>query len=221
MSGPIGVMSVKFVLAAGALLLSARIDMHAVSAILDPSTPVSTVTPELARRIGAGEGAGPVRAVPRHRVVGMDHSEMRLRSVAVANLDRGGELVVGADLLREMALALDFRKDRLRVLDKQDYRHLTARMVPIPATSTPDGCVSITGTGADGAPVRAAIDGQSPAAGTGQAASIGLGPVVLKGWRIAGRCASSDMVLDWSAFAGQTLILDLGRGRIWLPANAW
>jgi hypothetical protein len=214
-------MSAKFTLTAGALLLSARFEMHAVTAALDPSAPVTIVTPDLAERIGAAEHDGDIRALNKPRVVGIDHAEMTLRQVT---LSRDGTVVIGADVLNQMVLRLDFRRNRLRVVDQGDYRKATANLIAVPVSVTPDGCLSVAGTAPDGRPVRAALIGGTVGETPGDRAILQTGEVVVEAHlqpAIRRQCAANDMLVTWQSFEGQAITLDLRRGQIWLQRNAW
>lgn len=221
MSGPMGVMSTKIAIAASALLVSARVDMHEVWAILDPSAPVSRVTPDIARRLRAADDAAsqPV-TLSRGHVVGLDHEEMRLgRIIVVPNQKR--DLVIGSDILSEMALELDFRGGRLRVLERGALQHRTAKMTPVAAHVSADGCLSLAGTGPDGITLRVALDGSAERP-TGMPAPVQLGAVHLMASRSGthgGRCDANDVVLDWRAFSDQVVILDLGNNTLWVSAG--
>lgn len=219
MSGPMGVVSTKLLLAASAMLLSARVDMHDVWATLDPSAPVSRVTPDIARRLKAiGPAEQPI-TLSRGHVIGLDHEEMRLSQIVIAPGQKP-DLVIGADVLREMALELDFRNGRLRVIERGALPHRTERMTPIAARISADNCLSVAGTAPDGTMLNTALGG-SPIRPSGTPSPIQLGAVHLTAARLAERgrrCAANDVVLDWSAFAGTAIILDLGNGKIWLPA---
>lgn len=220
MSGPLGVMSTKIVFAASALFLSARIDLHPVSATLDPSAPVSRVTPEIARRLRVAGPADKPLPLPRGHVVGMDHEEMRLGQVVIVPGQRQ-DLVIGSDILREMALELDFRNGRLDVLERGALRRRIAQMTPIDARVSADGCLSLPGVGADGAPLGVALDGSAERL-SGTPTPVRLGPMHVAAARLArhsGRCDANDLVLDWRAFADRAVILDLGNGKIWLSAG--
>ena len=213
-----GVMSTKLLLAASALLLSARVDMHEVWATLDPSSPVSKVTPDIARRLKVTGVAGKTISLPRGHVVGLDHEEMRLGEVMIVPGQKP-DLVIGSDLLREMALELDFRAGRLRVIERGALSHRTERMTSVAARLSSDGCLSLSGVAPDGTTLTVAIDGSS-ARPSGTPSRVQLGAAYLVAARLAdrhGRCAANDLVLDWSAFTGAAIILDLGNGKIWLP----
>lgn len=219
MSGPMGVVSTKLLLAASALLLSARVDMHDVWATLDPSVPVSRVTPDIARRLKASGPADRPVMLSRGHVVGLDHEEMRLSQIMVVPGQKP-DLVIGADVLREMALELDFRSGRLRVIERGALRRRTERMTPIAARFSADNCLSLAGTALDGKVLNVALDGSS-ARPSGTPSPVQLGAVRLTAARPIERrrhCEANDLVLDWSAFAGTMVILDLGDGKIWLPA---
>jgi len=218
MSGPMGVMATKLLLAASALLLSARVDTHEVWATLDPSLPVSRVTPDIARRLKASGPADRPIMLSRGHVVGLDHEEMRLDQIVVVPGQKP-DLVIGADVLREMALELDFRGGRLRVIERGALRHRTERMTAVAARISADNCLSLSGAAPNGTPINVALDG-SLARPSGTASAIQLGKVRLTAALPAAhrtRCEANDLVLDWSAFAGTMVILDLGNGKIWLP----
>lgn len=221
MSGPMGVMSTKIAIAASALLVSARVDMHDVWAILDPSAPISRVTPDIARRLKVADGAaGQPVTLSRGHVVGLDHEEMRLgRIMVVANQKR--DLVIGSDILREMALELDFRSGRLRALERGALQHRIGKMTAVAAHVSADGCLSLAGTGSDGTALRVALDGSAERL-TGTPAPVQLGPVHLIAARPGGHvghCDANDVVLDWRAFSDQVVILDLGHGTLWVSAG--
>jgi hypothetical protein len=195
--------------------------MHPVTATLDPSAPVTIVTPDLADRLGAEERAGDTRALPRGRVVGIDHSEMKLARVSVARSDG---VVIGADVLKEMVLRLDFGRNRLRVVDQAEYRKATANLVAVPVSVTPDGCLSIAGATRDGQPVRAALIGRAGGDAAGSTTTLQTGQIVFAAQAqpaTRSQCAANDMLITWQSFEDQTIMLDLGRNQIWLKRNAW
>lgn len=220
MSGPIGVVSTKLALVAGALLVSARVDLHSVAATIDPSQPVTAISADLAARAGIKDDGPAVRPLAKRLTVGMDHAELRLEKVVVRG-DTPNRITLGADLLQQMTLALDFRKGRLRVIERGALRRATADMIPIAARSTPDGCLSISGRTPDGSAAHAALVGR--ASDDGPRASVAVAGVELQGTAQPAQvqtCPSNQMLLDWRAFAGSAIILDLGNDRIWVPRKS-
>jgi hypothetical protein len=212
-----GVMPAKIALAAGALLVTARVDMHTLSARLDPATSVSQVAPELARKLGVDPSTGHVATLPHKHVIGLGNEEFPFRQVAVNDTD-GRTLVIGADLLKEMTLELDFRANRLRVVEQGALRRVTKHMVAVPATISADGCMSMTGITMDGAQIKVALVG-GVAQPSGKSEKLTLGVLPFEAYRTGARsCPANEMVIDWEAFAGRTIVLDLQSGKVWMPA---
>jgi hypothetical protein len=211
MSGVTGVMSTKLVLTAGMALFSARIARHQTPATLNPSLPKTEIQSALAGKLHVAAGDGKMRAI------GIDHSEVRVRTLAVRE-DTERPLVIGADVLGNIALSLDFKSKRLRVMQPVEAHRITAQMTALNAVPTTDGCFSFAAVAPDGRTVVAAladaadIDTSSPAT----TARIGALTLITREPAAASRCSAASVVIDWNSFANRRIVMDIEHGKLWL-----
>ena len=226
MGGLIGVMSPKFVVHAGVLLLSARIGMHALPAVLDPSTPITTISADLARSVGVPPQEVDQVEVARDRAIGIDRSAFRLRQVRVAARTDGASLIIGSDLLESKPVMLDFGRNRLTVVEETDRGLLqggvlasaTRGLTAIPLAASPGGCPSVTGEGATGQRIVMAVVGSSSDLDRrATRVRVKLGPATLEGQasEAAARCRV-DAVLHWEDFGRRRVLIDLPHHQLWL-----
>ncbi len=212
MGGVIGAMSSKFVLAAGTLLFASRVGMHSTSATLDPSLPTTEVGGTLAHRLHIDAAEGNVS-----RAIGIGHTEIALRTLAI-DPDSPNALTIGADVLRKVELSIDFPRKRLRLIEAGDYRRATSHMTMIPVSFTADGCLSFAATGRDGEPLRVAlIGGTPPSLAPAMPTKIKVGQVTLNAtaYQPKARCSANDVSVDWQAFDGKQILLDIRHDRMW------
>jgi len=226
LGGLIGVMSPKFVVHAGVLLLSARIGMHALPAVLDPSTPITTISADLARSVGVPPQEVDQVEVARDRAIGIDRSAFRLRQVRVAARTDGASLIIGSDLLESKPVMLDFGRNRLTVVEETDRGLLqggvlasaTRGLTAIPLAASPGGCPSVTGEGATGQRIVMAVVGSSSDLDRrATRVRVKLGPATLEGQasEAAARCRV-DAVLHWEDFGRRRVLIDLPHHQLWL-----
>lgn len=221
MSGPIGVVSHKIILKAGLLLMAGRIDLHRVNATVDPSAPVTVIDPQAASFVKVpAVPAGP-QALSRRHVIGLDHAELQLRSVVVRSTPLPTQLVIGADLLREMIIGFDFRRGALRVFDHAEYRQAGSGMSGAAIdTDQQDQCLHIDARGPSGSIVRLSLVGQpmqTPKQSGTIAVTVGGVPInAAPTARGTGICPDGDAIISWEAFADYRVTFDLAHGQLWI-----
>lgn len=215
--GVIGAMSAKFAVNAGLLLIAARIDLHSTSAILDPADTISIFDQRDASRIGVNASSGTPQTVPRTRFIGIDHVEIRLRTVRIGVVPIPDGFIFGADLLKQIPLLLDFGRNRLRVPDHRQLKKFESNMFPLAAHFSSDGCLTIEATSDRGEVVKVALVAR-PLPPSASALTLRFGDVTLQGRRIYQPlpCANSDAAISWDALAQHRLLFDLEHDRIWL-----
>jgi len=208
MGGVIGALSPKIVLVAGTLLLASRVGTHRTPATIDPSRPITTVGTTLAQEIGLDRASD-----SRPRFVDIDHSTIRVPRLAIDGTMEP-PLAIGADVLREVALLVDLKAMRLQILNGSELGRAIRGREAVSASLAADGCVTVAATSVDGRPIKVAF--------TGAPASTGRIPILIGAMRLdaaslpEGRCRGSDVAVDWPAFAGKSILLDLGHGRLWI-----
>lgn len=213
-----GAMSTKIALHAGLLLVAARIDMHSISAAIDPSTPVSVASPALAPRLGLGPYGRAAQRVSGKHDIGIDDRTIGLSSVRVDPQMQGVDFLIGSDLLRHAPIVLDFTRRKLRVGERRDADRFEKRLTPIPASISSDGCLSLEANDERGRPIQLALIGEEPLRELSRTVKFGgLTFPALPGR--TDRCSANDATIGWSAFVGKKLVLDLDRGRIWIGAS--
>lgn len=221
MSGPIGVVSHKIILKAGLLLIAGRIDLHRVSATVDPSAPLTVIDPQVARFVKLSDVlAGPQALLKRH-VIGLDHAEVRLTSVVVRPAPPPTQLVIGADLLRGMIIGFDFRRGSLRVFDHSEYRRVRSNMSAVAIdTAAQDQCLHIDARSPSGTSVRLSLVGQptqiSQHAGTVVLMVGGMPVKAMPTERGTSICPDSDAIIGWGSFADYRVTFDLTQGQMWI-----
>jgi hypothetical protein len=226
LGGLIGVMSPKFVVHAGVLLLSARIGMHALPAVLDPSTPITTISADLARSVDVPPREADQVEVARDRAIGIDRSAFRLRQVRVSARTDGASLIIGSDLLESKPVMLDFGRNRLTVVEETDrgllqgdvLANATRGLTAVPLTASQGGCPSITGEGATGQRIVMALVGSSSGLDRWSTkVRVKLGPATFQGQasEAAARCRV-DAVLHWEDFGRRRVLIDLPHHELWL-----
>ncbi len=210
MGAVMGVLSSKVVLKTGTLLIASRLAMHAVPATIDPSIPTTEISKPLAQQLKVNEST-----IASRRYVDIGNHTISIGRVMVVDGD-APTMVIGADVLRETALAIDLKKKQLRVLEPAEFRRAVKGSPPVEALFGPDHCPVITATAPDGKQVKVALTG-SPTSSQSSLTEIKInGMPFFAGPQLSGRCPESDYSLNWSAFDGRNLVLDLRHGRMWL-----
>jgi len=205
--------STKIAVQAGLLLLSARVDLHPVKAVFDPSLPVTTLSAGLAGRLSA-DGDADLRSVRGRHVIGLDHHVVPLRSVRVAAPGRAAPVTIGSDLLADNPLDLDLAHGRIRLLEPRDAPRATRGMTAVPAHVTPAGCLEMAGTLEDGRAVSVAFGGTG-----GEPVPVRIGDRSLLAMRPApGTCSPGAVSLGWAALAGSRIVIDRPRDTVWMAA---
>ncbi|WP_295638021.1 hypothetical protein [Novosphingobium sp.] len=224
MSGPIGVMSHKIILKAGLLLISARIDLQPVEAVIDPSAPITIADPSQARYLKVDpEIRGPQQVI-KNRVVGIDRDEMRIHQVNIQPTRPATDLIIGSDLMSDMRIGFDFKRSKVRVFDQGD-RHVGKgmRMAAI-SVSKISGCLIADARNEHGDPIRMAIVGRpadSDISGH-PLVKVSLGGVPLTALGTSGgsgQCTDGEVAITWGSFADQHIIFDVGHRQMWLAAS--
>lgn len=224
MSGPIGVLSHKIILKAGLLLISARIDLQPVDAVIDPSAPMTIADPSEARYLKVDPTIRGPQKVIKKRVIGIDHDEMRISQVDIQPTRPATDMIVGSDLMSDMRIGFDFKRSKLRVFDAGD-RHVGKGMHTIPiSVSKTSGCLVADARNERGGPILMAIvgrpiDSENPGR---QLVKVLLGGVPLNAFsssRGSGPCFDSDVQVSWGNFAGQHIIFDVGHSQMWIAPS--
>lgn len=231
MGGVIGAMSSKFMIKAGMLLLLARLDMHPVQAILDPAEPVTTISAELAWRIGLLSKRSNEIQLSHKELLGIDHSELRLSSVQIASQPESAQITIGLDLLAQVSLLLDFEHNRLKVISKSNQglfqkspiSQVTRNMVSTAATVSDRGCLKMSAKDYKGRPISIGVSDMSVVNNLTSnlirvhisSTSLLVRQIDRANDRANARC-DSDFVLTWSELTNRRVLLDLPHQRLWL-----
>jgi len=221
MGGPIGVMSPKFLLKAGMLLVSARLDSHAVTATIDPSSPVTIVDPDVVRRIDrVPTEPGPAQMRKVH-LIGMDHAEISIRNVSVGVVPAGAGMAIGSDALSDMVIGFDFARSRLRIRDRSEQARAGHGLTAVPLDWGAGKCLTMPGVDAQGAAVKVALlPGASAQSPSSERREVTLGSAKVEAWAPApATCPGSDVSMDWSGFGKTWVELDMAHHRLWLAAT--
>ncbi|WP_295631442.1 hypothetical protein [Novosphingobium sp.] len=224
MSGPIGIMSHKIVLKAGLLLISARIDLQPVEAVIDPSAPITTADPSVAKNLKVDPAMRGPQLVIKNRVIGIDRDEMRIHRVDIEPTRPATDLIIGSDLMSDMRIGFDFKRSKLRVFDQGD-RHVGKGMqIAAVSQSKISGCLIADARNEHGDPIRMAILGRPVNFDNSgrPLVKVSLGGVSLDAFDIpsgSNPCTDSDVVVTWGNFADQHVIFDVGHNRMWLSPN--
>jgi len=224
--GVIGAMSPKFIIKAGMLFLSARLDTHSVQAVLNPAEPVTTISVELARRIGLMSSKSNETQFVHKELLGIDRSELRLNSVRIASQPKNAQITIGLDLLAQVSLFLDFEHNRLKLvrqsnqglLQKNPISQVTRNMVVTATTVSDRGCLSMSGKNSKGQPISIGLSDMSATSRlTNDYIRVYINSttfLVKEVDRSSTRC-DSDFTLIWSGFASRRVLLDLPHQRLW------
>ena len=220
MGGPVGVLSSKFVVSAGLLLVSARIDMHRVTAAIDPSAPMTLIAPELAAQLDQSLFAPKGDAQVRHHVLAIDHTELSIDHAMIAKPVGRAQVTIGADLLSKMIIGFDFARSRVDVLDRSAYRKAGKGMTAVPVEIGADRCLRIEGRGSSQNEILVALAGSwAEDSQATQPDQLHVGDLVVGRYsRDPGPCRESMVSVGWSSFSDQRILLDLGRRRMWTKA---
>ena len=224
MSGPIGVLSHKFILKAGLLLISARIDLQPLDAVVDPSAPMTIADPSEARYLKVDPAIRGPQDVIKNRVIGIDHDEMRIRQVGIQPTRPATDLVIGSDLMSDMRIGFDFKRSKVRVFDAGD-RHVGKGMHTIPiSVSKTSGCLIADARNERGDPIRMAIVGRPVGSeNSGHRfvkASLGGIPLnAVSSSMASGPCIDSDVLVTWSNFTDQHIVFDVGHSQMWIAPS--
>lgn len=220
-------MSSKFMIKAGMLLLSARLDMHSVQAILNPAEPVTTISAELAWRIGLLSKRSNETQLSHKELLRIDRSELRLSSVQIASQPGSAQITIGLDLLAQVSLLLDFEHNRLKVINKSNQgllqknpiSQVTRNMVSTAATVSDRGCLKINAKDYKGRPISIGVSDMSventPTSNLIRAYISSTSLLIKQIDRANAKC-DSDFVLTWSEFTNRRVLLDLPHQRLWL-----
>ncbi|MBU6267296.1 MAG: hypothetical protein KGN34_07135 [Sphingomonadales bacterium] len=222
MGGPIGVMSPKFLLKAGLLLVSVRVDTHPVIATIDPSSPVTVVAPRLAERVdGVAHARGPARMRQVHGI-GIDHAEISFRNVSVGDPPGGADMVIGADVLADMVIGFDFRRLRLNVLDHSANAGAGRGMIAVPFEPVAGKCLVLPGVDERGTAVTIGLAGDGAVAPDPAVRHrIGVGPMTVDAVEAGpSPCPGTVLSMGWAGFGGARVVLDMAHHRLWMtPAG--
>jgi len=213
MGGPVGMMSAKIMLSAGALLFAGRVNMHYATAMLDPAVTLTQVSKPFAAKIHLSDANA-----RNSREVGIDRVEVPAGPLALNRQD-DADLVLGSNVLRDIPLLVDLDHGHLHVMDKREYRRATANMASVRIVQTSNGCFSLDVTDDGGRKMRAAFLSRPSASElSGTPTVITIGRLRLIGLKPSGewRCASNDVALDWQSFAGHQILFDLAGKQIWV-----
>lgn len=221
MGGPIGVMSPHFMLKAGLLLISVRVDTLPVTAVLDPSSPESVIEPRVIEKVEKAFEPGPAKLRKDHSI-GIDHAEVSFRRIAVGVPPGGASLSIGADLLSEIIIEFDFSRSRLKVLDHSVNSKVGRGMTAVPFEMEAAKCLTLPGVDEHGTAVRVALlsDEQASLA-PAERHQIGIGQTKVDAMtRSVSNCPASTLAMDWSGFGRSRVLLDMTHHRMWLsPAD--
>lgn len=224
MSGAIGILSHKIILKAGLLLISARIDLQPVDAVIDPSAPMTIADPSEARYLKTDQAIRGPQKVMKKRVIGIDHDEMRIFQVDFQPTRPATDLIIGSDLMSDMRIGFDFKRSKLRVFDPGD-RHVGKGMHTIPiSVSKTSGCLIADARNERGDPIRMAIVGRPVGSENSghrfvKAFLGGIPLNAVSSSMASGPCIDSDVLVTWSNLADRYIIFDVGHGQIWIALS--
>lgn len=227
MGGVIGAMSTKFVVHAGMLLLSARVDGHSLQAALDPSSPRTIISVELAKRIGLPPKEIESVQISHGWVIGIDHYELRLGTVRVAAHPGAAPVIIGADILAHAPLLLDFERHRLSLIERSNrgllqgdqLSRITDGMTPLQLKVSSEGCFSVTGQDLNWRPISVGWKGTS---GTSYVEAprvqvhFGMISLPVEGpSKLDARCGFG-AIIGWESFNHRRIVFDLPHHTLWL-----
>lgn len=217
MGGMIGAMSGKIVFQAGLLLFAARLDGHKTMATIDPMAKTTVIGSELADNLRFDLDEDQTLAVRHRHVVGIDHAEVRLRRVIVRQMGGAARIVIGRDLLSELAIRLDFAHARLRVFDSSERRAVGQGQsaVELDASFLPR-CLVAMGREPAGTSQMVVLTGN--AASSGRTTTIVFGDTAIQTFPVAQDtpCAGPTLAAPWQSFQKAELILDLPGGHLFV-----
>jgi hypothetical protein len=209
-------MSTKILLQAGLLIVDARLELHRIKAVLDPSTPQSIVSRDNAERLGASQATEAEQPITRHKVVGLGADEVKLHAIKIGRTPSGTQMIVGSDLMREEPLYIDFPGARFELFERWKALKYERHMEPVSVTISRDGCLSISGTAKDGSPLRVALKGAMQELPSGiSPISFRMGSLLISATYSAA-CPANNVTVGWDAFAGRRILIDVAAGRLWI-----
>jgi hypothetical protein len=211
MGGVIGAMSTKFVVAAGTLLLSARVGNHPVRAILDPAAETTLISPSVA---GPGRAQSDGVTIDRPQWIGLDAHMLRIQKLTVST-SIPQDSVLGADVLNAAPLLLDFKTHRLQIMEPGSFRRTASTMEALPIATSSEGCLTIAGLDERGLPVSAAFFARPQGRNGGSQTVFHVGSIKLTASQSSqSTCGSSKLQIDWGSFESRKIIFDLDHRQI-------
>jgi hypothetical protein len=219
MGGPVGAMSTKLVLKAGMLLFAARLDGHAATATIDPAAAETIIAPKLAAHLKLAASGDSDTEVRRFHVIGVDHTELRLRRVLVRSVTGPAAIVIGQDLLAQMRIRLDFDRGRLRVLDPSDRARIGEGEAIVPLKRAAGGCLELAVPDGSEHVVLAAPAGDSANASPSTPMQVGDFKLATFDAKSSGSCSSATKLVTWASFRAMRIMIDLPHERMILAKD--
>jgi len=237
MSGVIGAVSNKFILVAAALLLPLRVGPDRVHGAIDPSAPISTMSPQLAARLHLGDAAAPDGSstvkLRRPLTIGIGAENFDVDTIGVGRLPsmKGQDLVIGRDILAAHVFAIDVAHRTIQLLLPSEYRGATQHLQAIHLFERADGSLGLALSVGNAPVMDASLDLVSSVpvkidqafitanhlGGRGLVRSDDavLGPLNIVADNGEHRLATA--VVGIGAFSRSRIILDLPHHLIWMP----